>query len=184
MDSSGRLPAWLWRSTMANWPWTSSLLDSSGVDRLWVFTMGLRMAAEKSSRNFKNWVNTRFPAMKLSWNNLTNHWQWRFLSSKCSTLPHHLQTWEKRIRRAWEFAAPWPARCHSQRHHRVNKKITEEVATIPSKRLRNKIAGFTTHLMKRIGKGPSAGWDRPSGIPHFQTHPDVTNKNCEWPNNL
>ena len=36
---------------------------------------------------------------------------------------------------------------------RVNKKITEEVATIPSKRLRNKIAGFTTHLMKRIQKG-------------------------------
>eukprot|EP00959_Pyramimonas_sp_CCMP1952_P187523 3920879-Pyramimonas_sp.AAC.1 len=31
----------------------------------------------------------------------------------------------------------------------VNKKIAEEVATIPSKRLRNKIAGFTTHLMKR-----------------------------------
>jgi hypothetical protein len=41
-------------------------------------------------------------------------------------------------------------------HLRVNKKITEEVATIPSKRLRNKIAGFTTHLMKRIGKGPLA----------------------------
>ncbi|CAL1157435.1 unnamed protein product [Cladocopium goreaui] len=39
----------------------------------------------------------------------------------------------------------------------VNKKITEEVATIPSKRLRNKIAGFTTHLMKRIGKGPVRG---------------------------
>ena len=40
---------------------------------------------------------------------------------------------------------------------RVNKKITEEVATIPSKRLRNKIAGFTTHLMKRIQKGPVRG---------------------------
>eukprot|EP00439_Symbiodinium_sp_Y106_P038927 s3063_g4.t1 len=39
----------------------------------------------------------------------------------------------------------------------VNKKITEEVATIPSKRLRNKIAGFTTHLMKRIQKGPVRG---------------------------
>eukprot|EP00438_Fugacium_kawagutii_P031202 Skav220797 [mRNA] locus=scaffold150:325358:333250:+ [translate_table: standard] len=38
----------------------------------------------------------------------------------------------------------------------VNKKITEEVATIPSKRLRNKIAGFTTHLMKRIQKGALA----------------------------
>ena len=39
----------------------------------------------------------------------------------------------------------------------INKKITEEVATIPSKRLRNKIAGFTTHLMKRIGRGPVRG---------------------------
>jgi len=39
----------------------------------------------------------------------------------------------------------------------VNKKIAEEVATIPSKRLRNKIAGFTTHLMKRIQRGPVRG---------------------------
>mmetsp|Transcript_82050 Transcript_82050/g.198929 ORF Transcript_82050/g.198929 Transcript_82050/m.198929 type:complete len:132 (+) Transcript_82050:84-479(+) len=39
----------------------------------------------------------------------------------------------------------------------INKKIAEEVATIPSKRLRNKIAGFTTHLMKRIAKGPVRG---------------------------
>merc|ERR1719258_416116 len=37
----------------------------------------------------------------------------------------------------------------------VNKKIAEEVAEIQSKRLRNKIAGFTTHLMKRIQKGPA-----------------------------
>merc|ERR1711920_261026 len=39
----------------------------------------------------------------------------------------------------------------------LNKKIAEEVATIPSKRLRNKIAGFTTHLMKRIQRGPVRG---------------------------
>ena len=36
----------------------------------------------------------------------------------------------------------------------LNKKISEEVAIIPSKRLRNKISGFVTHLMKRIQKGP------------------------------
>jgi len=29
-----------------------------------------------------------------------------------------------------------------------------EIAIIPSKKLRNKIAGFVTHLMKRIQKGP------------------------------
>ena len=28
------------------------------------------------------------------------------------------------------------------------------MAITPSKRMRNKIAGFTTHLMKRIAKGP------------------------------
>jgi len=39
----------------------------------------------------------------------------------------------------------------------VNKKITEEVAIIPSKRLRNKIAGYVTHLMTRISKGPVRG---------------------------
>merc|ERR1712167_279736 len=32
----------------------------------------------------------------------------------------------------------------------TNKRICDEVATIPSKRLRNKIAGFTTHMMKGI----------------------------------
>lgn len=32
----------------------------------------------------------------------------------------------------------------------INKKILEQVAEVPTKRMRNKIAGFTTHLMKRI----------------------------------
>eukprot|EP00815_Leptocylindrus_aporus_P012485 CAMPEP_0116051934 /NCGR_PEP_ID=MMETSP0322-20121206/1271_1 /TAXON_ID=163516 /ORGANISM="Leptocylindrus danicus var. apora, Strain B651" /LENGTH=122 /DNA_ID=CAMNT_0003534769 /DNA_START=82 /DNA_END=450 /DNA_ORIENTATION=+ len=36
----------------------------------------------------------------------------------------------------------------------TNKRIVDEVAILPSKRMRNKIAGFTTHLMKRIQKGP------------------------------
>lgn len=39
----------------------------------------------------------------------------------------------------------------------TNKKILGEVAIIQSKRLRNKIAGFSTHLMKRIQKGPVRG---------------------------
>jgi small subunit ribosomal protein S17e len=39
----------------------------------------------------------------------------------------------------------------------TNKRICDEVAIIASKRLRNKIAGFTTHLMKRIQKGPVRG---------------------------
>lgn len=46
----------------------------------------------------------------------------------------------------------------------TNKKICHEVAIIASKRLRNKIAGFSTnslttatHLMKRIQRGPVRG---------------------------
>ena len=38
-----------------------------------------------------------------------------------------------------------------------NKKILDQVAEVPSKRLRNKIAGFTSHLMRRIQKGPVKG---------------------------
>eukprot|EP01083_Nonionella_stella_P126003 381176_1 len=39
----------------------------------------------------------------------------------------------------------------------TNKRIVDEVAIVPSKRMRNKIAGFTTHLMKRIAAGPVRG---------------------------
>mgnify|MGYP001096068160 CR=1 FL=1 len=39
----------------------------------------------------------------------------------------------------------------------TNKRICEEVANIPTKRLRNRIAGFITHLMQRIEKGPVRG---------------------------
>ena len=44
----------------------------------------------------------------------------------------------------------------------TNKRVAEEVAVIQSKRLRNKIAGFTImwgvqHLMKRIQRGPVRG---------------------------
>merc|ERR1712065_79094 len=39
----------------------------------------------------------------------------------------------------------------------VNKRITDEVARIPSKRMRNKIAGFITHLMRRIQHGTVRG---------------------------
>merc|ERR1712205_115673 len=39
----------------------------------------------------------------------------------------------------------------------TNKKLCDEIAIIASKRLRNKIAGYTTHLMKRIQRGPVRG---------------------------
>ncbi|RXN16934.1 casein kinase I isoform X1 [Labeo rohita] len=39
----------------------------------------------------------------------------------------------------------------------INKRVCEEIAIIPSKALRNKIAGYVTHLMKRIQRGPVRG---------------------------
>jgi len=39
----------------------------------------------------------------------------------------------------------------------TNKRICEEVAIIPSKKLKNKIAGCITHMMKRIERGPVRG---------------------------
>uniref|UniRef100_A0A914WX61 Small ribosomal subunit protein eS17 n=2 Tax=Plectus sambesii TaxID=2011161 RepID=A0A914WX61_9BILA len=39
----------------------------------------------------------------------------------------------------------------------TNKRICEEIAIIPSKKMRNRIAGFVTHLMKRIEKGAVRG---------------------------
>jgi small subunit ribosomal protein S17e len=44
----------------------------------------------------------------------------------------------------------------SQDFH-FNKRVLDEVAIIPTKKIRNKIAGYATHLMKRIKKGPVRG---------------------------
>merc|ERR1712007_53190 len=38
-----------------------------------------------------------------------------------------------------------------------NKRVVDEIAETPSKRMRNKIAGYVTHLMKRIQRGPVRG---------------------------
>ena len=39
----------------------------------------------------------------------------------------------------------------------INKRIIDDIAIIQTKRLRNMIAGYTTHLMSRIQKGPVKG---------------------------
>lgn len=39
----------------------------------------------------------------------------------------------------------------------TNKKLVDEVAIIQTKSLRNRVAGYTTHLMARIQKGPVKG---------------------------
>ena len=38
-----------------------------------------------------------------------------------------------------------------------NKRVLDDVAVVPSKRIRNKIAGYASKLMKRIQKGPVRG---------------------------
>lgn len=43
------------------------------------------------------------------------------------------------------------------RDFQVNKKVCQDIACISSKRLRNQIAGYVTHLMKRIENGPVRG---------------------------
>merc|ERR1712183_644199 len=39
----------------------------------------------------------------------------------------------------------------------TNARIVADIASIPTKRLKNQIAGFITHTMKRIQKGPVRG---------------------------
>merc|ERR1711907_21692 len=39
----------------------------------------------------------------------------------------------------------------------TNARIVQDIASIPTKRLKNQIAGFITHTMKRIQKGPVRG---------------------------
>jgi small subunit ribosomal protein S17e len=36
----------------------------------------------------------------------------------------------------------------------INKKVLADNAEVSTKRLRNKVAGYATYLMKRIQKGP------------------------------
>ena len=41
--------------------------------------------------------------------------------------------------------------------YHTNKRLIDEVAEIQTKKLRNRIAGYTTHLMARIQRGPVKG---------------------------
>ncbi|TGZ63635.1 hypothetical protein CRM22_006835 [Opisthorchis felineus] len=43
------------------------------------------------------------------------------------------------------------------RDFHTNKKVCQDIACINSKRLRNKIAGYVTHLMKRLETGNVRG---------------------------
>ncbi|XP_059772802.1 small ribosomal subunit protein eS17-like [Balaenoptera ricei] len=43
---------------------------------------------------------------------------------------------------------------HPGNDFHTNKRMCEEIAIIPSEKLHSKIAGYVTHLMKRIQSGP------------------------------
>jgi len=43
------------------------------------------------------------------------------------------------------------------RDYYINKRVILDIGAIPTRRLRNKISGYTTHLMKRIALGPVRG---------------------------
>ena len=60
--------------------------------------------------------------------------------------------------RLWSVAYEWHGPI-AHPHLRRNPAVisSSQVAIIPSKGLKNKIAGYTTHLMKRIQRGPVRG---------------------------
>nr|XP_035133559.1 40S ribosomal protein S17-like [Callithrix jacchus] len=66
----------------------------------------------------------------------------------------HIQT--KSVKKAARVIIEKYYTCLGNNFH-TNRRMCEEIAIIPSKKLRNKIAGYVTSLMTWIQKGPVRG---------------------------
>lgn len=62
----------------------------------------------------------------------------------------------------------------------TNKRICDEIAQIPSKKLRNKIAGFITHLMKRIQVRTAHFNQPPFNMFSFHSFKKISFLNMGW----
>merc|ERR1712166_631738 len=58
----------------------------------------------------------------------------------------------------------------------INKRIVQEIADTPTKKIRNKIAGFVTHLMRRIESGPVRGISLAIQEEHYERRIDYIPK--------
>ncbi|XP_069360179.1 small ribosomal subunit protein eS17 isoform X2 [Maniola hyperantus] len=83
------------------------------------------------------------------WNGFSTTWVYRLFGSIINPVKNNGRVRTKTVKKAAKIIIEkYYTRLTLDFH--TNKRICEEIAIIPTKPLRNKIAGFTTHLMRRL----------------------------------